>query len=115
MTTLRRYLSPLAAAAALFPSVVLAAGLENPLSSQFSTIPNFIAGALKALVIVALPIISLFVVYAGFMFIMARGKPDALAKARQNFLYVIIGALLVLGAWALANLIGGTVSQIVGS
>ena len=89
-------------------------GLENPLNKSFSTIPAFLAGALKVLVIVALPLITLFIVIAGFMFIKARGNSGELTKAKENFVYVIIGALLILGAWLIATLIGGTVSQLVG-
>ena len=91
-----------------------AAGLENPLNSDLSTVPSFIAGALKVLVIVALPIITLFIVISGFMFVFARGDPAKLSKARENFVYVIIGALLILGAWLIATLIGWTVTQLVG-
>ena len=91
------------------------AGLENPLNSSFSTIPAFIAGALKVLVIVSLPIIALFIVVSGFMFIFARGNSSKLEEAKKNFVYVIIGALLILGAWVIATLIGGTVTQLVGN
>ena len=88
--------------------------LENPLNQEFSTIPAFIAGALKVLVMVALPIITLFVVVAGFMYIKAQGKSEALKEANRNFVYVLIGAMLILGAWVIATLIGGTVTQLVG-
>ena len=90
-------------------------GLNNPLNAQFQTIPGFIAGALKVMVEVALPIIALFIVYAGFKFVAARGNPGKLDEAKKNFVFVIIGALLILGAWVIANLIGGTVSQLVGN
>ena len=92
-----------------------ATGLENPLNSSFSTIPAFIAGALKVLVMVALPIITLFLVISGFMFVFARGNSSKLEDAKKNFVYVIIGALLILGAWVIATLIGGTVTQLVGN
>lgn len=106
---------------ACIPLIVQAAecaggkGLCNPLNSSFSDIPKFLAGALKVLVVVALPFITLFVVISGFMFIKARGNPGELTKAKENFVYVIIGALLILGAWVIATLIGGTVSQLVGN
>lgn len=87
-------------------------GLQNPLKSQ--DIPSFISGALKALVVVALPIITLFIVIAGFMFVLARGNEHKLEEAKKNFVYVIIGAILILGAWVLATLIGGTVTQVLG-
>lgn len=103
-------LLPLTASAA-----TCADGLCNPLNSSFSTIPAFIAGALKVLVIVALPIIALFIVISGFMFVFALGNESKLTKAKENFVYVIIGALLILGAWVIATLIGGTVTQVVGN
>jgi hypothetical protein len=86
--------------------------LSNPL--RFSTIAEFIAGALKVLVIVALPIIVLFLVIAGFKFIAAQGNESKLSEAKKNFVYVIIGAGLILGAWVIATLIAGTVSQLTG-
>ncbi len=87
-------------------------GLCNPLAREYSSIPTFIQGALKALVVIALPIITFFFVYSGFMFVMARGNEAQLTKARKNFLYVVIGAVLILGAWILSQLIAGTVSQL---
>lgn len=86
------------------------ARLENPLN--FNSINDFIAGALQILVMVALPFVTLFIVYAGFLFVTAQGNEEKLSKAKWNFFYVIIGSLLLLGAWALATLIGGTVEQL---
>ncbi len=86
--------------------------INSPLNRAFSTIPDLIAGFLKALVMVALPIISLFIVYTGFLFVKARGNSKELATAKMNFFYVMIGAVLILGAWLIANLLGSTVSQL---
>lgn len=88
--------------------------LENPLNSDFSTVPDFISGVLKVVVMIALPIITIFIVFAGFKFLSAQGKPGDLDKAKENFKWVIIGALLIMGAWVLATLIAGTVTQLVG-
>lgn len=90
-------------------------GLKNPLNPSFSSIPAFIAGALKALAVIALPIISLFLVISGFLFLTAQGNEQKLQTAKKNFFYVIIGALLILGAWILATLIAGTVSEVAGN
>ena len=89
-------------------------GLKNPLNSSFSSVPAFIAGALKALALIALPIITLFLVISGFLFVTAQGNQQKLETAKKNFFYVVIGALLILGAWIIATLIAGTVNQIVG-
>ena len=82
----------------------------NPLSVD--SVPEFIAKALQVMVMVALPIISLFIVYSGFMFVSARGNEGKLSEAKNNFYYVIVGAILILGAWVIATLIGGTIAQL---
>lgn len=86
--------------------------LENPLASGLDSIPNFIAGALKVMVMIALPIITLFFVYSGFLFISAQGNDEGLSRAKNNFLYTVIGAALILGAWVLSTMIAGTVTQL---
>lgn len=94
----------------LAPFVASAVELRNPL--QFDTITGFIEALLRSIVYIALPIISLFIVYAGFQFVTAQGNTSKLEAAKKNFLYVIVGALLILGAWALAQLIGNTVNEL---
>ncbi|MDB5238134.1 MAG: hypothetical protein JWM46_404 [Candidatus Kaiserbacteria bacterium] len=86
--------------------------LGNPLNPSFSSIPNFIAGALRVMVQLALPILTLMIVYSGFLFVFARGNQEKLSTAKTNFMYVIIGSVLILGAWVIATLISGTVSQL---
>lgn len=85
---------------------------QNPLN--FCSLKDFVAGALQVFVMIMLPVIAFFIVYAGFSFVFARGKPEALKTAKMNFFFVIIGTCLMLGAWLLANLIGATVSQVTG-
>lgn len=87
--------------------------LENPLNANLTTIPQFIEGFLKAIVMIALPLITVFIVYAGFKYIAARGNSSKISDAHENFKWVIIGSILILSAWILATLIGGTVTQLV--
>ena len=89
-------------------------GIQSPLKPEVSSIPGFIEAALKALVMIALPILTLFIVYSGFKFISAQGNSSKLEEAKKNFMYVIIGSLLILGAWVVATLVGGTVNQLTG-
>lgn len=83
---------------------------QNPVSAN--SIQELVSQALKVMVMVALPIIGLFVVYSGFMFVFAQGNQEALQKAKRNFLFVILGAILILGAWVIASILGNTVSQL---
>lgn len=94
------------------PEDALAAAFENPL--RFNTIEEFIEGALQAFVYIALPVVAFFIVFSGFKFLAAQGNQEELAKAKRNFMYVVVGASLALGAWALAVLIKGTIDQLRG-
>ena len=76
---------------------------------------SFIAAAMTAMVKIAVPIITVFIVYSGFLFVTAQGNQAKLEVAKRNFLYSVLGALLILAAWVLANIIGSTVSQLLGS
>lgn len=117
MKTIRRSIFAFLAAALAIPALTFAQSgtLNNPLNPSISSVPAFVEGALRAVVYIALPIIALFIVYAGFKYVLARGNESKITEAHQNFVYVVIGALLILGAWVLATLIGSTVTQLVGS
>ena len=101
-------------ASALFPLAAFAQStLKDPASAtDFQT---FIASFLKAIVQISLPILTLFIVYSGFLFVTARGNEGKLTKAKENFLWVILGAILILGAWVLATLLAATATQVLGS
>jgi len=96
----------------IVPAIALAQDdtFKNP--SSLPDIQSFLANFLKAIVQIALPIITLFVVYSGFLFIAARGNEVKITQAKNNFLYVIIGATLILGAWILATLLGATAKSV---
>jgi len=73
---------------------------------------RFIEGVLQAVIMIALPIIVAFMVYAGFKYIFAQGNSTKITDAHRNFGWLIAGTILILSAWVLATLIGGTVTQI---
>jgi len=85
---------------------------DNPL--QDDTILEFLARILGVLVQFLVPVIVLFYVITGLMFIMARGNPQKLTVAKTSILYTTIGACIVLGAWILAEMINSTIKQITG-
>jgi heme/copper-type cytochrome/quinol oxidase subunit 2 len=89
--------------------------LKNPLSPEFSTISGFLKGMLDVVVTIATPIVVLMLVYSGFLFVKAQGKPEELAKAKQAIMWTIIGAVVVLGASVLASAIEGTVDDLTGN
>lgn len=85
--------------------------IQNPLNG-INSIAQFISALLRAVIAIGIPIAILFIVLAGFKFIAAQGSPDKLSEARTNFLYVVIGIAIFIGASALAELVVATLRQI---
>ena len=60
-------------------------------------------------------VITLALLYSGFMFVSAQGNEAKLAQAKMNFLYVIIGGVVLLGAYVILELVTNTVTEITGT
>ncbi|MCX6755492.1 MAG: hypothetical protein NT068_03050 [Candidatus Nomurabacteria bacterium] len=79
----------------------------NPISAN--NINDFIKAILEGAIKIGIPIIALAIIYSGFLFVKAQGKPEDLKTAKNAIMYTLLGAALLLGAWALAQLISETV------
>lgn len=84
--------------------------LRNPLS--VCSIGDLIALLLHAAIIIGIPIAVLFIVWAGFKFILARGSPAELGEARANLIATLIGVAIFIGASLIANVIIATLQQL---
>ena len=84
--------------------------LCNPLSS-INSIPEFFQAILDIVMVFAIPFIVFFIIYAGFLYVMAQGNPDKVSKAHNALLYALIGGVLILAANALLAIVTGTVEQ----
>jgi hypothetical protein len=94
----------------LFPLSVFAVELTNPLA--YNTLYEFLIAILNLVAFIAFPVLVLFLVYVGFLFVQAQGDPAKLKTARSNLMWALVGALLVLGGKALALGIQATVDQL---
>lgn len=85
--------------------------IENPLDgvSDLSGLINII---LKTVMQVGIPLIALMIMYAGFLYVTARGDPNKLTKAREALVYTLIGAAIILGAFVISNAITGTITSL---
>lgn len=97
------------------PILSLAAGdgsgtIVNPIKSQ--TIMELIRKILEGVVKIGLPIVVLAIIYCGFLFVKARGNSDELKKAKSALVSTLIGAAILLGSWAIAELITDTVKAL---
>ena len=86
--------------------------ISNPL--KFSTIDQLITTIMGIVIQIMIPVITVMIIYTGFLFITARGNEAKITTAKQAFLYVIIGAAIMLGAFVIKTAITGTVEQLKG-
>lgn len=84
--------------------------LENPL--KYETLDALLTALLQVLIQVMLPIITIMIIYSGFLFVKARGNQTELSHAKQTFLYTVIGAAVLLGAFVIKTTIELTVAQL---
>ncbi len=84
--------------------------LANPL--KVNTIQELLNLILQVVVTLAVPIIVLFIIYSGFLYVTAQGKPEAIKKATTAFTWTIIGGVIVLGASLLLTVITNTVNAL---
>jgi amino acid transporter len=61
---------------------------------------------------IGLLIVVFFIIYAGFLFVSARGNEEQLEKAKRTFFWAVIGAILVVGAFAIAEAIDQFAKQL---
>ena len=75
--------------------------LPNPIKKDtFTELINLFAGLA---VQVGIPIAAIFIIFAGFKFVTARGNEVELQKARKTLYGTVIGTVILVGAWVIAK------------
>lgn len=83
--------------------------LDNPIA--VNSMQDVLVAIINIVMVFAIPIIVFYIIYAGFLYVTARGNPETIGKAHRALLYAIIGGVLILGAEALSLVIQGTVND----
>lgn len=94
------------------PGIKINTGIKNPISPMFSDIPSFIKGVLRAVLLIGIPIVTLAIIYTGFLFVTAQGNSEKLKVAKKALVYTLVGAALLLGSLVITDAIQGTVDDI---
>ncbi len=84
--------------------------LQNPL--KYNNVSELIEAISNIVVQIGVPVVAVMIIYSGFLFVSARGNEDKLTKAKQAFLWTIIGAAIVLGAFVISRAIRATIDQL---
>jgi cytochrome bd-type quinol oxidase subunit 2 len=97
----------------MMPHYLYAQGIQFNLQSPIGeiTIEQFIVNILNFFIIIATPIVVLFIIYSGFLYVTARGNVEQTKKATTSLTYAIIGGVLIIGALALSEIIAGVVES----
>jgi len=84
--------------------------LLNPL--KVDTLAEFLNLVLDIVILIAVPIIIFFIIWSGFMYVTAQGKPEKIADATRAFTWTVVGAVILLGAKVLLAIITNTVKAL---
>ena len=83
--------------------------LKNPIA--FDSLQDFIVALLNVFIIIATPIVVIFIILAGFKYVTAQGNASKIEEATRALTYAIIGGVLIIGAVAIAEIIKDLVTS----
>jgi hypothetical protein len=92
-----------------------AAYYDNPIKllgsggGPIKTIPEFLLAIVDLVFLFGMPIIVMFIVYAGFLFVTAGDNESQISKAKTTITWTLIGAAVLIGAKVIAMAIQTTV------
>ena len=92
------------------PNIVFSQGLSNPLG-EVDSIEDVLVALLNAFIVIATPIIVLVVIYAGFLYVTARGNAEQTKQATTALTYAIIGGVILIGAVAISEIVANLVNS----
>ncbi|OGZ06193.1 MAG: hypothetical protein A3C93_05735 [Candidatus Lloydbacteria bacterium RIFCSPHIGHO2_02_FULL_54_17] len=106
--------------AASVPSVALAACTvtgnvyENPIRDALNicSIPDLLLALVDLVFLIGVPIVVIFIIYGGFLFVKSGDNESELAKAKNVMTWTLVGALVLLGAKAISLAIQGTITSL---
>ncbi len=78
-----------------------------------NSIGDLIAAILQLVLTIGIPLIVLAIIYTGFLFVKAMGDKAKIEEARQAFTWTIVGAIILLASFVIAEAIDGTIQQII--
>ncbi|MBP7741358.1 MAG: hypothetical protein KA104_01535 [Candidatus Pacebacteria bacterium] len=86
-------------------------GLTNPLNN-INSLPEFMNAILDAVIQIGTIVLTLAIVYVGFLFVQAQGNEEKIKSARSALLWTVIGGLVLLGAKTVGLVISSTIGAL---
>jgi uncharacterized membrane protein len=83
--------------------------IKSPLEGAgITSISKLLEVIINGVTIVAIPIIVLAFIYAGFKFVAAQGNSNEVSEAKKIFLYTMAGAAIILGSNVILEVVVNT-------
>ena len=84
--------------------------IQNP--TKFQSLEQIVLEVVNVVQILLIMATVLYLLYAGLMFVTARGEPAKITKARDALLWGMVGAALVLAARVLVTTLQTSVNNV---
>jgi hypothetical protein len=106
----KTHITYFALAGLMITPLVIGAAIENPTGlKDLQAVVTAVVNIVQVLLIMAT---TLYLLYAGLMFVTARGEPAKITAARDALLWGMVGAALVLAARVIVTTLQGSVNSI---
>jgi len=85
-------------------------GLENPIRAN--SISELMTLLMDIVVRIGAVVSVFALIYVGYLFVEAMGKPEKIKTARKAFLYTVIGIAILVGAKVITVMIENTINYL---
>ena len=100
------FILPIVSIAANDPGLVPCGTIKNSAECGFNDLFKLINTVINFILFkMAVPIAAIMFAYAGFMLVSSAGSPEKRTKAKEVFINVAIGLIIVAGAWIFVHTI----------
>lgn len=90
----------------IFKTIAMDAGYQNPLQySSTAGVVIIVVGVVRIILGLVGTIFIILIIYAGYLWMTARGNSEQVEKSKQILQEAIIGALIILAAYAITYFI----------
>lgn len=86
--------------------------LVNPFEGKVNDIPDLLFKIIDVLLVFAIPLIVLYIMYAGYLFVTAAGNTEQISTAKNALLWAVVGGVVILGARLIFNIIKETIKPL---
>lgn len=81
--------------------------LSNILS--FPSVQELLIAIVNVAIVIATPIVVFYIIWAGFLYVTARGNAEQIKKASKALMYGVVGGVIIIGGVAIVQIVSNVV------